>query len=156
MGKRCFIEDFCTEKDKENDPATFFKVPKHRLEEWRGILPKMGLLDSSRLSWRHFYEDDIIKGKFILGKFYTQQQWRLRDGATPKHMESWDFKMLICHRVINFRSDIKEAAEQRLTDHVLVLVFRPFRHKYIQPIVWFVSKGAANQQVLSEIILKAI
>jgi hypothetical protein len=58
--------------------------------------------------------------------------------------------------VINFRSDIKEAAEQRLTDHVLVLVFRPFRHKYIQPIVWFVSKGAANQQVLSEIILKAI
>ncbi|KAK4015091.1 hypothetical protein OUZ56_030081 [Daphnia magna] len=46
----------------------------------------MGLLDSSRLSWRHFDEEDIIKGKFILGKFYPQQLWRLRDGATPKHL----------------------------------------------------------------------
>jgi hypothetical protein len=31
--KRCLIEDFCTEKDRENGPATFFKVPKHLLEE---------------------------------------------------------------------------------------------------------------------------
>ncbi|KAK4021702.1 hypothetical protein OUZ56_003612 [Daphnia magna] len=41
----------------------------------------MGLLDSSRLCWRHFDEEDIIKGKF-----YPQQLWRLRDGATPKHL----------------------------------------------------------------------
>jgi hypothetical protein len=101
------------------------------------------------LSWCHFYEDDIIKSKFILGKFYTQQQWGLRDGATPKHMESWDLKMLKWNRVINFASDIKEAAEQKLTDHVLVLVFHPFRHKYIQPIGWFVSKGAKSKEVNS-------
>ncbi|XP_045030894.1 uncharacterized protein LOC116926873 [Daphnia magna] len=86
MVKRCFIENCYTGKDKENRPAIFFRIPKHRLEELRGILPKMGLLDSSRLSWRHFDEEDIIKGKFILGKFYPQQLWRLRDGATPKHL----------------------------------------------------------------------
>jgi hypothetical protein len=43
MVKRCFIEDCCTGRDQENGPAIFFKVPKYRLEEWRGILPKMGL-----------------------------------------------------------------------------------------------------------------
>ncbi|EFX75042.1 hypothetical protein DAPPUDRAFT_323781 [Daphnia pulex] len=53
MVKRCFIEDCYTGKDKENGPAIFFKVPKHRLEEWR---------DSSRLCCRHFDEEDIIKG----------------------------------------------------------------------------------------------
>ena len=68
----------------------------------------------------------------------------------------WDSKMLRWNGVINFGSDIKEAAEQGLTDHVLVLVFRPFRQKWIQPIGWFASKGAANQHVLSEIIMKAI
>lgn len=72
MVKRCFIENCYTGKDKENDLAIFFRIPKHRLEEWRGILPKMGLLDSSRLCWRHFDEEDIIKGKSILGKFYPQ------------------------------------------------------------------------------------
>ncbi|KAK4027647.1 hypothetical protein OUZ56_016694 [Daphnia magna] len=84
MVKRCFIEDCCTGKDKENGPAIFFRIPKHRLEEWRGILPKMWLLDSSRSCWRHFDED--VTSKFILGKFYPQQLWRLRDGATPKHL----------------------------------------------------------------------
>jgi hypothetical protein len=86
MVKRCFIEDCCTGRDQENGPAIFFKVPKHRLEEWRGIIPKMGLLDSSCLCWRHFDEDDIMKGKFILGQFHPQQRWRLKDGATPKHL----------------------------------------------------------------------
>jgi hypothetical protein len=76
MVKRCFIEDCYTGKDKENGPAIFFKVPKHRLEEWR---------DSSRLCWRHCDEEDIIKGKFILGQLHPQQ-WRLREGATPKHV----------------------------------------------------------------------
>ncbi|XP_046456092.1 uncharacterized protein LOC124203465 [Daphnia pulex] len=46
----------------------------------------MGLLASSRLCWRHFDEDDIIKGKFILGQFHPQQRWRLKDGAAPKHL----------------------------------------------------------------------
>ncbi|XP_045033286.1 uncharacterized protein LOC116935428 [Daphnia magna] len=44
----------------------------------------MWLLDSSRSCWRHFDED--VTSKFILGKFYPQQLWRLRDGATPKHL----------------------------------------------------------------------
>jgi hypothetical protein len=89
----------CTGKDKENGPAIFFRIPKHRLEEWRGILPKIGLLDSSRLCWRHFDEDDIIKGKFILGKFHPQQVWRLRDGATPKHLlGNYILQLLHCSR----------------------------------------------------------
>ena len=47
---------------------------------------KNGASDSSRLCWRHFDEDDILKGKFILGQFHPQQRWRLKDGAAPKHL----------------------------------------------------------------------
>lgn len=68
----------------------------------------------------------------------------------------WDSKMLKWHGIVNFGSDIKEAAQAGLADHVLVLVFRPFRAKWVQPIAWFASKGAANFKVLSEIILKGI
>nr|CAH0109819.1 unnamed protein product [Daphnia galeata] len=64
--------------------------------------------------------------------------------------------MLRRYGLIDFGSDIKEAAEQGLTDRVLVLVFRSFRHKWIHPIGLFASKGAANQHVLSEIIMIAI
>lgn len=68
----------------------------------------------------------------------------------------WDFKMLKWHGIVNFGSDIKEAARAGLADHVLVLVFRPFRAKWVQPIAWFASQGTASFKVLSEIILKGI
>ena len=38
---------------------------------------------------------------------------------------TWDSKMLKWNRVVNFGSGIKEAAQQGLCDHVLMLVFRP-------------------------------
>lgn len=97
-----------------------------------------------------------------LGKVFAKLKRHLRFGTLMWDEMSirkdlkWDSKMLKWNGVINFGSDVKEPAEQGLTDHVLVLVFRPFRHKWIQPIGWFASKGAANQHVLSEIIIKAI
>ena len=97
-----------------------------------------------------------------LGKVLTNLKRHLRYGTLMWDEMSiwkdltWDSKMLRRYGLINFGSDIKEAAEQGLTDHVLVLVFRPFRHKWIHPIGWFASKGAANQHVLSEIIMIAI
>lgn len=68
---------------------------------------------------------------------------------------SWDSKMLRWNGVINFGSDIKAAAKKGLADHVLVLVYRPFRQKWVQPIGWFGSKGAADGTTLAEIIIKA-
>lgn len=43
-----------------------------------------------------------------------------------------------------------------VADHVLVFVFRPFKHARIQPFAWFGTKGAASGIVLMELITKAI
>lgn len=59
-------------------------------------------------------------------------------------------------QIVNFGFKIKEAAQQGLCDHVLVLVFRPFRGNWVQPIAWFAKKGTANFKTLAEIIMKAI
>lgn len=69
---------------------------------------------------------------------------------------TWDSKMLRWNGVVNFGSDIKAAAQKGLTDHVLCLVYVPFRQPWVQPIGWFASKGAADACTLTEIILKAM
>jgi len=43
-----------------------------------------------------------------------------------------------------------------LSDHALVLMFRPYRSNWVQPIGVFASKGAAPGEILHEIIIKAI
>lgn len=43
-----------------------------------------------------------------------------------------------------------------IADHVLVFVFRPFLHSWIQPFAWFGTKGAASGVVLLELVTKAI
>ena len=78
------------------------------------------------------------------------------DEISIKKDLTWDSKMLKWNGVVNFGSDIKAATKHGLTDHVLVLLFRPFRQKWIQPIAWFASKGAADNNTLAEIIVKAI
>lgn len=69
---------------------------------------------------------------------------------------TWDWKMMKWNGVINFGSDIKGSIKEGFADHVLVLVFRPFRAKWVQPIGWFASKGAACFSTLCEIIMKSI
>ena len=43
-----------------------------------------------------------------------------------------------------------------LADHALVLIFRPYKEKWIQPIAVFASKNAASGAQLQKIILKAM
>lgn len=69
---------------------------------------------------------------------------------------TWDSKMMKWDGLVNFGSDLEEKPQEGLADHVLVLLFRPFRQNWVQPIGWFATKGAANYNVLSELIMKAI
>jgi len=41
-------------------------------------------------------------------------------------------------------------------DHALVIMFQPFRGKWVQAVACFLSKGAANSSVLHQIIIEAI
>ncbi|KZS20309.1 Uncharacterized protein APZ42_013040 [Daphnia magna] len=47
---------------------------------------KKTLLQSSRLCWKHFAEEDIVKGKMIGEEFVHQERWCLKKGAKPKHL----------------------------------------------------------------------
>ena len=82
VNKLCFIKGCRTGSGKQNGPATFFSPPKSNFAKWASIIPKKGLVQKSRLCWKHFREEDIIKGKTILGKFFPHR-WKLRDGAVP-------------------------------------------------------------------------
>lgn len=49
-----------------------------------------------------------------------------------------------------------EEQKKERADHALVCLFKPFRGKFVQNIAAFLSKGAANGEVLSNIVLEAI
>ena len=64
--KWCFIYGCQTNTEKEKGPLfSRFQVPKGKLVEWQAIVPKQGMKDSSTICWRHFDDDDLIKGKMI-------------------------------------------------------------------------------------------
>lgn len=46
--------------------------------------------------------------------------------------------------------------KQQKGDHALVLMFQPFRGKWVQTVACFLSRGAANSAVLHQIIIEAI
>ncbi len=82
--KRCFISDCYVQKDKENKEVVFFSVPSLSLKAWQEVIPKCGLLPTSKLCSRHFEEADVIKGRVIQDIFYPYGRWRLKAGAIPK------------------------------------------------------------------------
>ncbi|KZS05430.1 Uncharacterized protein APZ42_031381 [Daphnia magna] len=55
-------------------------------DEWKKIFPEKKLLQTSRLCWKHFAEEDIVKWKMIGEEFVHQKRWRLKKGAKPKHL----------------------------------------------------------------------
>ncbi|KZS05479.1 Uncharacterized protein APZ42_031316 [Daphnia magna] len=84
--KLCFVDGCQTRSDQENGPATFFRPPKVDFDEWKKIFPEKTLLQTSRLCWKHFAGENIIKGKMIGEEFVHQKRWRLKKGAKPKHL----------------------------------------------------------------------
>ena len=66
--------------------GSLFKVPKGKLVEWQAIIPKKGMKDSSTICWRHFNDDDLIKGGLYDNVFIPRNDyWHLRRGAVPRH-----------------------------------------------------------------------
>lgn len=139
------------------------KAYRHLLD--RNILPLPApdnlrrLLSSSNVGFG-FNELSLENIATVLKEFKDQPELRygtlIWDEMSIRKDLTWDAKMLKWNGIVNFGSEIKDAAQQGLCDHVLVLVFRPFRGNWVQPIAWFATKGAANFKTLAEIIMKAI
>lgn len=69
---------------------------------------------------------------------------------------AWDSKMQKWNGITSVGSEITENVQEGIADHVLVLLFQPFRQPWVQTIAWFATKGAASQHILSEIIMKSV
>lgn len=77
----CFICGSVQENEREK--FALFCVPKGKLKEWSVAIGSNNLKQMSRLCDAHFLEEDIIKGKLIMGSFYPEK-WHLRKNAVPK------------------------------------------------------------------------
>ena len=78
----CFI---CgSVQEKEGEKCSLFCVQKGKLEEWAVAIGSNKLKQMSRLCDAHFLEEDIIKGKLILRKFFPDKNWHLKKDAVPK------------------------------------------------------------------------
>ncbi len=44
----------------------------------------------------------------------------------------------------------------KLADHAIVVMFRPYREKWVQPIAVYATSGAASAEVIQTLVLKAI
>jgi hypothetical protein len=51
--------------------------------------------------------------------------------------------------------NIKQKRDKR-ADHALVLMFRPYREKWVQPIGVYVTRGAASAKMIKSLVTKAI
>ncbi|KAI9551308.1 hypothetical protein GHT06_002509 [Daphnia sinensis] len=57
---------------------------------------------------------------------------------------------------VDYGTDIISQQSDKLVDHVLVFIFRPYHACWIQPIAVFATSGAAPTRILGQIILRAI
>lgn len=58
--------------------------------------------------------------------------------------------------LVNLGKYTSEKHEKELADHALVIMYQPFRGKWIQAVAAFCSKGAANGSELEKIIVESI
>ena len=64
MVNKCFINGCQTNAERRKGIfSSCFRVPKGKLVEWQAIIPNKGMNHSSTICWRHFDNDDLIKGK---------------------------------------------------------------------------------------------
>lgn len=68
----------------------------------------------------------------------------------------FDTRRRVWDGVVNYGSEFQDLEKDSLADHVLVLVIRPYKLSWIQPIASFATSGAAPPPVLHRIIIKAI
>lgn len=68
----------------------------------------------------------------------------------------FDSRRRVWDGIVNYGSDFPDLPADSLADHALVLVFRPYKLPWIQPIASFATSGAAPGPVLHQIVAKAI
>lgn len=57
---------------------------------------------------------------------------------------------------VNYGLDFPEIPDDTVADHALLLIFRPYKLPWIQPIASFATKGVASGEVIHGITIKAI
>ena len=78
------------------------------------------------------------------------------DEISLKKDLTWHSTKLEWHGVVDFGDDIEAAVKDGVATHALVLMFRPYKRNWVQPIACFASKNAASATILHEVIAKAI
>lgn len=56
----------------------------------------------------------------------------------------------------DYGEDVKPEKRGKLADHALVLMFRPYRTKWVQPIGVYATSGAASSSMLQKLVIRAI
>ena len=78
------------------------------------------------------------------------------DEISIKKDLTWHSTKLEWHGIVDFGDDIHTPVKDGIATHALVLMFRPYKGNWVQPIACFASLNAASGQILHEIIVKAI
>ncbi len=68
----------------------------------------------------------------------------------------FDSRRRVWDGIVNYGSDFPEIKADSLADQALVLIFRPYKLPWIQPIASFSTSGSASAPVLQKIVVKTI
>jgi hypothetical protein len=77
------------------------------------------------------------------------------DEVSLKKDLTWHSKRLEWHGVVDFGEEIESAVKNGIATLALVLMFRPYKGSWVQPLASFASLNAASSTILHEVILKA-
>jgi hypothetical protein len=80
------------------------------------------------------------------------------DEMSLAELVNFDAKKLLFEGFVDYGTAgllLKENKEE-LADHALVLIFRPYRYSWIQPIACYATKGACKGELLTELMARAI
>lgn len=78
------------------------------------------------------------------------------DEVSLKKDLTWHSTRLEWHGIVDFGDDVEGAVKSGIATHALVLMFRPYKGKWVQPFACFASKNAASYTILHEVIIKSI
>jgi len=99
---------------------------------------------------------DAIKNE--LANRPPEKRWGtlIWDEMKIKRDISWNKSLLEWRGRVDYGDGMTIPIPDGIADHVLVLMFRPYTGRWIQPIACFASKGAASGEILHEIVTQAI
>lgn len=113
----------------------------------RGIPGKFGL--------NQFSIDSI--GKNLQGKpRFLRRGSLVWDEMTVKKAVKFARQKMKFDGFQDYGEDVVAEKSEKLADHALVLMFRPYRAKWVQPIDVYATSGAASSSMLQKLVIRAI